>query len=102
MNAVAIIGAGELGGSVAQALAARDRLARIVIVDANANVAAGKALDIQQSGAVDGFHTRLTGADDFGAAVGCALSIVAHQVGQPSQDWDAENGLSTIERVLQY
>src|SRR5262245_1077482 len=102
MTAVAILGAGELGSSVAQALAARDRVSRIAIVDSNVNVAAGKALDIQQSGAVDGFHTRLSGTDDLGAVVGCAACVVADRVGQQPQEWDADSGLGTIDRVLQY
>src|SRR5688500_1007469 len=58
MTSVAIIGAGDLGGAVAQALAARDRVGRLLIVDAIAGAAAGKALDIRQSGAVSGFHTQ--------------------------------------------
>lgn len=102
MTAVAIIGAGELGSSVAQALAARDRINRIVIVDTASNVAAGKALDIQQSGAVDGFHTRLSGTGDLGAVTGCALCIVADSAAAPSTEWDGDNGLPMIERVLQY
>jgi malate dehydrogenase len=102
MAAIAIIGAGELGGAVAQALAARDCVARIVIVDGAAGVAAGKALDIQQSGAVDGFHTRLSGTDDLGAVTGCAACVVADQAGLPAKEWDGENGLPMVERVLRY
>lgn len=102
MAVIAIIGAGELGSAVAQALAARDCVARIVIVDTAASAAAGKALDIQQSGAVDGFHTRLSGTDDLGAVTGCAACVVADQMAAPPREWDGENGLPMIERVLQY
>jgi malate dehydrogenase len=102
MATVVILGAGELGSSVAQALAACDRVARIVIVDANVNVASGKALDIQQSGAIEGFHTRLSGSDDLGAVAGCAACIIADRAGQSASEWDADNGLGMIDRVLQY
>src|SRR5439155_1538650 len=74
MTTVAILGAGDLGGAVAQALAARDRVARVVLIDPGTTVAAGKALDIQQSGAVHAFHAKLTGTDDLSRAAGAAGS----------------------------
>src|SRR5437763_843144 len=55
MATVAIVGAGDIGGACAQALAARDRVGHILVIDAAANAAAGKALDIQQSGAISGY-----------------------------------------------
>ena len=58
VTTVAIIGAGELGGAVAQALAARESATRLVIVDEAATAAAGKALDIQQMCAITGSQTR--------------------------------------------
>ena len=54
MSTVCIIGAGELGGAVAHALARGERVRRVIIIDDAAGVAAGKALDIQQAGAIDG------------------------------------------------
>ena len=59
MATVAVVGAGDIGGACAQALAARDRIGHILVIDAAVNAAAGKALDIQQAGAICGFHTRL-------------------------------------------
>jgi malate dehydrogenase len=85
MLTAAIIGAGDLGGACAQALAARDRLARLVIVDEAGTIAAGKALDIQQMGAVEGFHTRLEGTTDPAAAVGCDVWIVADAAPAPDR-----------------
>ena len=57
MSTVCIIGAGELGGACAHALARSERVRRVIILDDAAGVAAGKALDIQQAGAIDGSHT---------------------------------------------
>ena len=68
MASIAIIGAGALGGAVAQALASRDNVRRVLMVDTAAGVAAGKALDLQQSGAVSGSHVRLEGTDDLRAS----------------------------------
>ena len=102
MSKVAIIGAGDLGGAAAQALASRDRVRRIVIVDSAAGVAAGKALDLQQSGAVDGFHTRLTGTGDLDAAIGATACILADRAGAPDDEWQGEEGLSMLVRLLPY
>lgn len=102
MTTVAIIGAGDLGGAAAQALAAGDRLARILLVDAAVNAAAGKALDIQQSGAVDGFHTRLRATDDFTAVTAARVCIVADRFGPPAAEWQGDDGLAMLGRVLPY
>ena len=53
MTNVAILGAGDLGGAVAHALAARGRIRDLTLVDESAGVAAGKALDLMQSSPID-------------------------------------------------
>ena len=100
MATVAIVGAGSLGGAVAQALAARDRVRRILIVDAAAGVAAGKALDILQSGAVSGAHTRLEGTDDLTRVVGAAACVIADRHGPPESEWGGEEGLALLRQLL--
>ena len=97
---VCIFGAGELGGSIAHALARSERARRVVLVDAAATVAAGKALDIQQSGAVEGFHTRLEGTDDATRVAGCAVCIVADRFGRPSTEWQGDEGLAMLVRLV--
>ena len=77
MSTVAIIGAGDIGGALARELAALDIVSRIVIVDDLANVGAGKALDIAQSGAVDRYHTALSGSSDLAAVVGAVAIVIA-------------------------
>ena len=102
MSTIAVIGAGDLGGAIAQALAARDRVARVVLIDAAGTVAAGKALDIQQSGAVDSFHCRLSGTDDSTAVTGAAACIVADRVGPPAAEWQGEEALAMLGHLLPY
>src|SRR5205809_700370 len=102
MSGIAILGAGELGGAAARVLASRDCVARILLIDAAAGVAAGKALDIQQSGAVEGFHTRLVGTDDVTAVTGVDVCLVADRAGSTSREWSGEEGLALIGRLLQY
>jgi malate dehydrogenase len=98
MRSVAIIGAGEIGGAAARALAGRDWLKRIVLVDAAASVAAGKALDIQQSGAIGAFDTRVTGATDLSAASGCDAVVVADR--HAGGEWKDDEGLEAVRRIL--
>lgn len=111
MASVAIIGAGGLGGAVAQALAARDTVRRVLIVDDAAGVAAGKALDILQSGAVNGSHTHLEGTGDLSRVIGCAVCVIADRYlpptgsggsSDPPQDseWAGDEGLSLLRRLL--
>ena len=99
MASVAIIGAGSVGGAVAQALAARDKVRRVLLVDAAAGVAAGKALDIMQSGAVSGSHTRLEGTDDLSRAVGSAVCVVADRHGPPEAEWSGDDGLALLRQL---
>jgi malate dehydrogenase len=64
MLTVVILGAGELGATLARRLAGRELARRIVLVDPDEGRARGKALDIMQSGPVDGFGTRVEGSAD--------------------------------------
>lgn len=99
MTSVAIIGAGELGGAVAHALASREAISRIVLIDPAASAAAGKALDIQQMGAITGAHTQLRGTADLSEALGCAGLIVADQFRTDAGEWRGPEGLEQLRRV---
>jgi malate dehydrogenase len=99
MATVALIGAGDIGGACAHALAAYDRVGRILMIDPAVNAAAGKALDIQQAGAISGFHARLHATDDESRAVGCAAYVIADRFAAGSPEWQGEDGLALIRRV---
>jgi malate dehydrogenase len=98
MTIVTILGAGELGGSVAHALARAERVGRVVLIDDGGSIAAGKALDIQQSGAIDGFHTKVEGTQDLTRVTGCAVCVVA-DTGRPTAEWQGESGLAMMVRL---
>ena len=103
MNAtVCIIGAGELGAAVADALARREPVARVVLIDDAASVASGKALDIQQSGAIARFHTRLEGSNDLSRVTGCAACVVADRTGRPSTEWQGDEALALLKRLAPF
>lgn len=99
MTTVAIIGAGDLGGAAAQALAARDRVGRVLLVDAAGQAAAGKALDIQQAGPVEGYHTRLEGTSDDSRVTGCQACIIADRFGAKSSEWQGDEALAMVTRL---
>lgn len=102
MTTVAIIGAGDVAGATAQALACRDRVGRILLVDGAAHAAAGKALDIQQSGAVERFHVRLDGTDDVSRVTGCDVCVIADRFGPAAAEWHGDEGLATVSRLASY
>src|SRR5580765_5789624 len=77
MQNVAIIGAGELGGATAHALARSNLVRAITLIDDTRRVAAGKALDIAQAAPVEGFATQVSGATDVSMAAGAAIVILA-------------------------
>ena len=98
MSTVAILGAGELGGATAHALSACGSVSRVLLIDLNGQVAAGKALDIQQSGAISAFATRLDGTTDPTRVAGWSVCVVADRSGQTASEWQREDGLETVAR----
>ena len=101
-STAAIVGAGHVGGAAAQALAASDRIGRLLIVDASVSAARGKALDIRQAGAISGFHTHLDGTDDFSRITGCGVCVIADRFGQDDGEWRGDEGFAMINRILGY
>ena len=106
MPTICIVGAGELGGSIAHALARGDRVRRVLLVDEGGTIAAGKALDIQQAGAIEGFHTGVEGTNDLTRVTGCAVMVIADSGRPPapagdegSGEWRGEIGLSMMVRL---
>jgi len=104
MTTVAIVGAGDIGGATAQALASCDRVSRVLLVDAAGDAAAGKALDLQQSGTVTGSHARLAGTGDESRLAGCDVCVIADRFGAHAGEWQSEwrgeDGLSMLTRIV--
>lgn len=77
MTKVTIIGAGEVGASCAAALADRDFINELVILDIKDGVAQGKALDMNQSAALKRFDTRVIGVtNDYEATAGSDVIVI--------------------------
>ena len=97
MQDVAIIGAGELGGATAHALARSNLVRSITLIDDTRRVAAGKALDIAQAAPVEGFATQLSGATDISMAAGKSIVILADRV--TGGEWQGEDGLVLLQQL---
>jgi malate dehydrogenase len=98
MRRVAILGAGPIGAATARALAEGEAAQCILLVDAAAAVAAGKALDIAQSGPIDGWDTRVSGTAALDAAWSPSLVVVADR--HADGEWIGEPALEMLRRAL--
>ena len=61
---ITLIGAGQIGGTLAHLIALKD-LADVVLFDVAPGIAKGKALDIAQSSPINGFNINLSGTDSY-------------------------------------
>ncbi|MBC6439034.1 MAG: malate dehydrogenase [Rhodospirillales bacterium] len=74
-NRIALIGAGQIGGTLAHLVSLKE-LGDVVIFDIVEGVPQGKALDLLQSSAVEDFDSALSGANDYSAIAGADVVIV--------------------------
>lgn len=72
---IALIGAGNIGGTLAH-LAAAKELGDVVLFDTMEGVPQGKALDLAQCGPVEGFDANLKGSNDYADIAGADVIIV--------------------------
>lgn len=75
LGKVVVLGAGNIGGSLAQRLAEMDVAAEVVLVDIVDGLPQGKALDIQESAPIVGFSTRVTGSTSLDAIAGADVVV---------------------------
>ncbi len=74
-NKIALIGSGNIGGTLAH-LAGIKELGDIVLFDIAEGVPQGKALDIAESSPVEGFDCAVSGANDYAEIAGSDVVIV--------------------------
>jgi len=73
---ITVVGAGNVGATAAQRVAEKNLARTVVMVDVAEGIPQGKALDQWQSGPIEGYDTRIIGANDYTAAAGSELFIV--------------------------
>jgi len=76
LKKIAVVGAGNVGATVAQRLAEKSLARTVVMVDVIEGVPQGKALDQWQSAPIEGFDTRVLGGQTYDAAAGAELFVV--------------------------
>ncbi len=76
MNKITIVGAGRVGESTAQFIAAKDMCREIALLDINKGAAEGAALDIQEVAPLFEYDTRLHGGGDGSLMTDSDLIVV--------------------------
>ncbi len=97
MSSAAIFGAGPIGCAIAQWLAERARFRAIRFIDASTAAASGKALDLRQSGPIDGVDVDLMATGDVLAAAGASVIIFADAIAEG--EWQGETGLALVRQL---
>src|SRR5437764_899472 len=95
---VTVVGAGNVGATCAQVLATRD-YADVVLVDIKEGLPQGKALDIDQMGAVLGYEPNVTGSNSYEETAGSTVVVVT--AGLPrSPGMSRDDLVSTNEKIV--
>ncbi len=77
MNKITVVGAGNVGATVANVLAHKDLAREIVLLDIKEGVAEGKALDIWQTSSINNFNTRVKGVtNDYLKTKGSGIIVI--------------------------
>src|SRR5438309_1738486 len=100
MDRVVILGAGELGGLIAHALARRAVAHDVCLLDEKARVAEGKALDIMQAAPLEGFSTTVVGSSDVSIAGGATVVVMADAFG--GDEWQGDTALGWMRRLREF
>ncbi len=74
-NKIALIGSGMIGGTLAHLIGLKE-LGDVVLFDVAEGLPQGKALDLEQSSAIEGFDAALSGANSYEAISGADVCIV--------------------------
>ena len=95
---VTVVGAGNVGATCAQELARRD-YADVVLVDIKEGLPQGKALDMNQAGAVLGYEPNVVGTNGYDETAGSAVVVIT--AGLPrSPGMSRDDLVSTNERIV--
>ena len=94
-NKIALIGAGQIGGTLAL-LAGIKELGDVVLFDIVDGVPQGKALDIIQGSSIEGYDANITGSSDYSAIKGADVVIVTAGIPRkPGMSRDDLIGINT-------
>jgi malate dehydrogenase len=95
---VTVVGAGNVGATCAQVLALRD-YADVVLVDIVENLPQGKALDINQMGAVLGYEPSVVGANGYEETAGSDVVVITAGVAR-KPGMSRDDLVTTNEKIV--
>ncbi|HEX9710347.1 MAG TPA: malate dehydrogenase [Candidatus Thermoplasmatota archaeon] len=97
---ISVIGAGNVGATLAQRLVEKHLAREVMMIDIIEGLPEGKALDMWQSGPIEGFDTKVSGSTDFGAIAGSQLVVVTS--GVPRKPGQTRSDLLEVNaRIIQ-
>jgi malate dehydrogenase len=105
---VTVVGSGNVGATVAHRLADK-QLADVVLIDILEGIPQGKALDLLESGPVEGYDVKLKGTNDYADTANSDLVVVT--AGFPRKPGMSRDDLlkanydvvkATVEKVVKY
>lgn len=107
---ITVVGAGNVGATCANALAHRDAVDEILLIDIKAGLAEGKALDIWQSAPINLFNSRMKGfTDDYKHTANSNVVVITsglpRKPGMTRDDLIQTNAAivkNVTEQVIQY
>jgi malate dehydrogenase len=110
MNKITVVGAGNVGATVANVLAHKDLAREIILLDIKEGVAEGKALDIWQTSSINNFNTRIKGfTNDYLKTKGSGIIVITSGIprkpGMSRDDLIRTNAVivkEVVERSIKY
>jgi malate dehydrogenase len=92
---VTVIGAGNVGATVAECVARKDMANEVVLIDIVEGMPQGKALDMAESAPIHLFDTKVTGTNDYADTAGSDICVItaglARKPGMSRDDLLAKN-----------
>ena len=105
MSKVTVIGAGNVGATVANVLASKDFLKEVVLLDIRGDFAKGKALDTWQQAPIDYYSTYTIGTDKYEDTAGSDIVVITAGIprkpGMSRDDLISTNAKIVVDCVRQ-
>jgi len=98
-NKITVVGAGNVGATTAQRIVGRE-LGDVVLVDIIEGLPQGKALDLQESGPVEGFDCRLVGSNGYEETADSDIVVITSGVPR-KPGMSREDLLETNKRIVE-
>ncbi len=76
MNKITVVGAGNVGATLAQRIAEKELAREVILIDIVDGVPQGKGLDQWESAPIEGFDSRVVGTNEYGPSEGSEMVIV--------------------------